>query len=343
MNKRITYLDFLRCLAICFVVVLHSITPILINPNFYSCSTWYLCMLVNPFTRAGVPLFLMISGFLLLSRSSTEQVWNFYRHSIPKLVIPLIAWSVIYYAAEVAFGQHPVEVDQFLGRFLNQGVSYHMWFVYTLVGIYLLCPFLKRIVNQCTWQQLVLLLGIILFPTTLRPILNQIFPVYIQLFSPLLEGYIGYFLLGYLLGNAKLPRVTRRLIYLGGLAGYGACLLGNLAQASSEGISLPMNGGYMLNHYLLSAGLFVFVRTFFEKHMLRLERFSRPLKKMSSLVFGVYWVHVLILNILTFLVNFQESLFMCVVVQITCTIVLSFLISAVIAAVPILRRIFLYV
>lgn len=339
MRQRIPYLDFLRCLAICLVVILHSIAATLVNPAFYSCLTWYLCMGFNPVDRTGVPLFFMISGFLMLSRSSTERVWDFYKHNIPKLVIPLTAWSLIYYAAEVACGQHPIDILDFLSRFLNQGVSYHMWFIYTLVGIYLLCPFLKRIVDHSSARQLVVLLGVILFPTTLRPILNQILPVDLYFFEPLMEGYLGYFLLGYLLGGAKFQKKTRILIYLGGVVGYAACLLGNLAQASPEGISLPMNNGYMLNHYLLAASLFVFFKTWFERHSARLEKCSRPLAQASNRVFGVYWVHVLILNVLTALVDFQGPLAVWVAVQIGCTLLLSFLISAIISAVPILRRV----
>lgn len=216
MKQRILYLDFLRCLAIIFVIILHSIMATLENPAFYQHPSWYLCMLVEPFDRTGVPLFFMISGFLLLSSPKTEHLWEFYRRNIPKLVIPLTAWSLIYHVAEVCYRQHPIDLHDFLSRFLNQGVTYHMWFVYTLLGIYLLCPFLKRMVDQCTSRQLVFLWVLILFPTTLRPILNHILPVYIHLFNPLLEGYIGYFLLGYLLGGAEFPKASRMLIYLGG-------------------------------------------------------------------------------------------------------------------------------
>lgn len=339
MRQRILYLDFLRCMAIFFVVILHSITPTLVNTGFYSCTTWYLCMGIDPFDRTGVPLFLMISGYLLLSRSSTERIWDFYKHNIPKLVIPLTAWSLIYYAAEVVYGQHPVEVDQFLDRFLNQGVSYHMWFIYTLLGIYLLCPFLKRIVDHSSAHQLIVLLGIILFPTTLRPILNQALPVYIYLFGPMMEGLIGYFLLGYLLGRARFPKRIRVLIYLGGVVGYAACLLGNLTQASPEGISLPMNGGYMLNHYLLASSIFIFFKNWFDRYSAELERFSRLLAKASNLVFGVYWSHALILNVLTSLIDFQGPLLVWVIFQIIGTLLLSFLCSAIISEVPILRRI----
>ena len=338
MDKRIPYLDFLRCLAICFVVVLHSITSTLVNPVFYQCSTWYLCMLITPFVRTGVPLFFMISGYLLLRRPSTEHIGDFYRHNIPKLVIPLTVWNLIYYAHETISGQHPIEIKQFLSRFFNQGVSYHMWFIYTLVGIYLLCPFLKRMIDHCTTRQLVLLLGIIMFPTTFRPILNQILPVYLFFFSPLMEGYLGYFLLGYLLGREQFQKKVRILIYLGGVAGYAACLFGNLVQASPEGIALPMNGGYMLNHYLLAASLFVFFRTWFETRTNRLEKWSGLLTRASNLAFGVYWIHVLILNVLTPLLHWNISLFPLLIAQTTLTLLLSFLFSAIISAIPILRR-----
>ncbi len=339
MKQRILYLDFLRCLAICFVVVLHSIASTLINPEFYQCNTWYLCMLINPFDRTGVPLFFMISGYLLLSCPNTEHIGDFYRHNIPKLVIPLTVWSLIYYAHEVISRQHSIEIKQFLSRFFNQGVSYHMWFVYTLVGIYLLCPFLKRIVDHCTTRQLALLLEIIIFPTTFCPILNYILPVYLYFFNPLMEGYLGYFLLGYILGREQFQKKVRILIYLGGMVGYTACLLGNLVQASPEEITLPMNGGYMLNHYLLAASLFVFFRTWFETDTNRLKKWSNQLARASNLAFGVYWIHVLILNIITARFHWNGSLFPMLVIQTILTLLLSFLFSAIIYSIPILRRI----
>ena len=123
MKQRIPYLDFLRCLALLFVIVLHSITPVIINPKFYSCTTWYLCMLINPLVRTGVPLFFMISGYLLLSRSSTRHFSPFYQHNIPKLLIPLTAWNLIYYWIEVDRTQTPFRLQDFFTRFLQQGVE----------------------------------------------------------------------------------------------------------------------------------------------------------------------------------------------------------------------------
>ena len=175
MGKRILYLDFLRCLAIVLVIVLHSIATFIVNPALYQSSSWYVCMIVDPFNRVGVPLFFMISGYLLLSRSSTEHVVMFYKHNIPKLVIPLVAWNIIYFFVEAYYEQREVELYDFMSMFFKQGTSIHMWFIYILLGIYLLSPFLKRIVDRCSQRELMILLCIILFPTTLRPILGNLY------------------------------------------------------------------------------------------------------------------------------------------------------------------------
>lgn len=338
-KERVLYLDFLRCLAIFFVIVLHSIATIIVNPAFYQCPSWYLCMIIDPFNRTGVPLFFMISGYLLLSSPKTERVWDFYKHNIPKLAVPLTTWSLIYYFAEVIYTQKPIDIYDFLSRFFDQGISFHMWFIYFLLGIYLLCPFLKHIVDYSSFKQLMVLLGIILFPTTIRPILNSVLPFDIYLFAPLMEGLIGYFLLGYLLGQMNFNKCTRVLVYLGGIIGYVVCLLGNLSAASLQAISLPMDGGYMLNHYLLAASIFVFFRALFEIHLDRVTRFSNILAKLSDLVFGVYWIHVLILYIITCFLGRNISIITFITLRIGYTVPLSFLISAVISAIPGIRYI----
>src|SRR5699024_2902032 len=84
----------------------------------------------------------------------------------------------------------------------------------------------------------------------------------IYLFGPLMEGCLGYFLLGYWLGRHPLHRRVRYFLYALGIAGYLAGTVGNLMAASPQEISLPLDGGYSLQHYLTSSAVFVWVRTF---------------------------------------------------------------------------------
>ena len=139
MRARIVYFDLLRCLAILLVIVLHSVANIIVNPAFYQLPSWYLCMTVDPFDRAAVPLFFMISGALFLNHSKSGRIWAFYRHNIPKLVVPLAAWSLIYYIYNSVRENTPLSAEHFFGLLFGPGVSFHMWFIYSLLGLYLLC------------------------------------------------------------------------------------------------------------------------------------------------------------------------------------------------------------
>lgn len=341
MKQRLRYLDFLRCWAICMVIVLHAMTPVLTNTQLYGTRTWLLCMLQNSFNRTGVPLFFMISGYLMLRDERTLDIGGFYQKHLPRIAVPLLVWNLIYLLPSVLSGGE--ELARLPGRYLatliNNGSSYHFWFVYTLLGIYLITPFLKRMVDGCTTAQLVVLLLIVVFPGAIRPFLNRTFPIYIYLFDPLMESYLGYFLLGYLLGSRTLSLRGRIAVYAGGAAGYALGVWGNMSTASAEGIPLPYNGGYNLNHYLLAAALFVFFRALFQ----RMDEAGHSgggavLAVLSDAVFGIYWCHVLVLNWISQALGAVLTLAQLLCVQVLLTAVIAFLVMAALSRVPVLRR-----
>ena len=334
MNKRYSYLDFLRCLAIFFVVVLHVVTPVLTNTGLYGSTSWYLCLFQNSLNRAGVPLFLMISGFLMLRDERTRDVGSFYKKRLPRLVLPLAVWNGIYYVGYALQGGEAISPVTYLRQLLNNGSAYHFWFVYTLLGIYLIAPFLKRIVDAAGVKEQIILLVIVMFPGAIRPWLNMAGPIYIFLFDPLMESYIGYFLLGYLLGSQNLNKKLRIGVYLGGVAGFLIGSVGNLVTASPEGIPLPFNMAYGMNHYLCAGAIFVLVKTFFEKHEAGLARLEKPLATLSGLVFGVYWVHVAVLELVSGFLSGDMPLPLLLVQETFLTLVLSLGVSWVISKIP---------
>ena len=120
----------------------------------------------------------------------------FYKKRLSRILIPLVIWNAVYCV------HYHKDVATYFAESINQGCAYHLWFLYLILGIYLLTPFLKQIVDHCTRSQLWWLLALICFAGTLRPLFNLATPFYLYLFPPMMEGYIGYFLFGYLLGTA---------------------------------------------------------------------------------------------------------------------------------------------
>lgn len=173
MRERIPYLDALRCLAIFLVVLLHNDGTVIVNTDCYGRPSWYLCMLLDGMVRLGVPLFFMISGYLLLNGTGAAEPAAFYRKKLPRLLVPLAVWNVIYHWTNAWQFQTDTGLPALLQKAFNRGTSYHMWYIYVLLGLYLLCPFLKRMVDGCTPRQLAALAGIILLPASVLPLVSQ--------------------------------------------------------------------------------------------------------------------------------------------------------------------------
>ena len=289
-----TYLYFLRVFSILLVILLHCVNPYLTNAALFGGRTWWICNVLNSITRAGVPCFFMMSGFLLLRDPRTLQIGAFYKKRLPRILIPLLVWNVLYFFYYRLMNGQPVDITDLIGEILDFGTAYHLWFVYTIFGIYLLLPFLKRIVDGCTPKQLWWFTLLLFFTGTIRPLLNQFLPVYIHLFEPLAEGYIAFFLLGYLLGSSALDRELRAAVYCGGAAGLLLGVWGNWYFSAPDALNLVFNGGYQINHVLAASALFVFFK---QLHWERLPRLCNAAKAWSGRTFGVYFIHVLAMDL----------------------------------------------
>ena len=295
-RRHCAYLDVLRCLAIYLVVGLHSIADPLTNKGLFATRTWWVLNVCSGLVRMGVPLFFMISGYLLLSDPRTLDIGKFYRRRLGKLLPPFLVWDVIYFLKRCAEEAVEPDILTFFKELASQGSKYHFWFVYQIIGLYLLMPFLKRIVDQCTTRELVIFLGVILLQPTLFRLLNVVQPViWFNLFRALVEGYAGFLITGYLLGSRELSRTARWWIYGLGLVGLVGGAWGNYVFSSPDHIDLVFNEGYSITHFLTSGACFVLAKQLTGKLP---QRLLRGTKKVSHLTYGIYLSHVLLLDLI---------------------------------------------
>lgn len=293
MKQRIFYLDFLRSFAIIMVLVLHSISPYISTADLFGTTSWYINIILNAFARTGVPIFLMISGYLLLSSDKCKDFKGFYKKSFIHIGIPLVFWNIAYYIAKCVAGNIDFKITNLLADFINCGTEYHLWYLYTLIGIYLIAPFLKILIENCNTKQLCWLLILMMFCTTIRPFINTITPVYIYLFDPLFNGYISCFLMGYILGNFKYNRKSIIAFSSVGLICFLISTIGHNLVSSTEKIDLIFNYGYSLCHYGLAACIFVMAKIFLEKRAM----FEKCITSLSKLSFGIYLIHVMVMDV----------------------------------------------
>lgn len=289
-KTQLSYLNYLRFGSILLVILLHSATQFVTNAAYYHLPSYQVILAVNEIGRAGVPLFFMMSGYLLLRNPRTLEFGSFYRRRLSRILIPLMIWNLVY---GIHYGMSPGVIFE---QTINQGCAYHFWFLYTLFGMYLITPFLKRIIDGCNRGQLWWLLILVGFTGTLRPMFNTVTPLYLYLFPPLMEGYIAYFLFGYVLGT--MPSGGKREFFVAffmTITGFFLGTMGNYLLSSPEQLTLPFNFGYSINHFLLAGGIFLLARNC---RWLEQPSPSAVGRVLASLTFQIYFVHVLAMDVL---------------------------------------------
>ena len=211
-RERIEYLDNLRFTAMLLILCVHITGVMASSVTEFGTADWELVNIFRNIGYSGPALFFMISGFLILNSEKTADVRLLLTKRLPRLVIPLIAWT----AVASAWLGHLAD-DYSLTGLLNRWVQglyepamTHFWFMFSLIAIYCLSPLLAvglKGLDSRGRMMLFVLIGIL----NLRAVLNCFLPESISrylnfdLLNKLLflDGALGCFLLGYWLGNMK--------------------------------------------------------------------------------------------------------------------------------------------
>lgn len=242
-------------------------------------------------TRWAVPVFLMISGALLLRQSKHigwNDVWRYER----RMALVLITFGYLFCILEEYVSLRVVGPELFWSSLFNllSGKSWaHLWYIYALMGIYLLLPVLKAFVASATNSDWRTLLCIMFVATILIPSINSAFGLELCT-SIWLPSYVFYFLLG--------DYAYRNLCLNAGLS--VSCL------------GLSVAGGVVRTLYALSGDYgswvrspsSVFVAPLALLVFLSFKRWlDRPFSShgavacLSSYSFGIYVLHPVFLNV----------------------------------------------
>lgn len=65
-----------------------------------------------------------------------------------KVIIPFVGWSILFYLFGVYKGYFPASIKEAIKLFINNGIIYHFWFFYMIIGLYLITPLLKILINH---------------------------------------------------------------------------------------------------------------------------------------------------------------------------------------------------
>ncbi len=212
-KKRIFYLDQLRALAIVAVIIIHvSNLWAWSSPGSFNWDIRYLFRITGIF---GVPLFLMLSGVLLLNRD--YKIWDFIKRRFPRVLIPFIFWTIIAIIIGVIsqnlfsyFNSVATAVPYIVETFLTS-----RWYVWMIIGVYLVMPIINDFVKNRGLKGVEYFL-VLWFITSILYSLSLYFNQSMYFLDlSFFAGPLGYVLLGYYLHNKEFNVSPDKLMIIG--------------------------------------------------------------------------------------------------------------------------------
>ena len=341
-SKRILYFDYLRIFATLAVMILHISAQ-----KWYSTSVtsfqWQTFNFFDSIVRWSVPIFVMISGALFLD--GDKSISEIYKKNILRIITAFIFWSVLYAFVNLAQGSGIVST-------CKQVITghYHMWFLFMIVGLYMIIPLVKKIVESQALAKYFLALASVfafiipqaiaivsIFNKTIGNTANTIIQKINFHFT---LGYTCYFILGYYLSKVDISKKMRCIIYILSILGFTSTIL--ISSFISIYISSPstvMYGNFTLNVMLESLGVFVFFK--YNVGINISERMQTTITKLSKFSFGAYLVHAMVIEQLNNILGLNTMSFnpiFSIIVITLITFVISFVISFICNNIPLLHK-----
>lgn len=288
-----SWADILRVFCIFGVIVIHACGSTIYSYGKISSIDWLEGNLLDSFVRCSVPLFVMLSGALIirLKVSSVHEVFK----RILKVLIPLMIWDFFFLLYVSHFSGSPLKLQSI---FINPPM-YHLWFVYMIIGLYLILPLFQMLfLSLIHRKEMQIYLFFVWFVISSLPIYMSTSCIanyqQLNLFQQInVFGYGGYFMIGAFLADqckqSKLPSYKFFIIFLAGVA---ATFLYTLYFSQVCNGLIETAYLYLSPNVILSSiALFIVFNGLSVKYWV-----ANYFKWVADKVFLIYFIHVVILE-----------------------------------------------
>lgn len=297
-------IDLLRILACIMVIMIHVSVRYVINDPIAS-SSWTINVFFDAIARAAVPLFMMISGKLLLEKKEVPTVKEIFSKYIFKMLKIYIIWSLFYTIVSVLIaGMTEAITIDLIFRFIMPKL--HLWYIAALITVYLLLPLFYAIRDYKEGIYLkyfvllffvfgILRTTILLLPFGINARLLYI-PKFLKLINYPLVELSGYFLLGYYLAkNQKKEIKSKRLIAIFLLTFLFVGFATYFISVKKSEVYIELYNNFVIFTFIEAVCLF---KLFLNLNLNKLSKSKQKLIiNFSNLTFGIYLIHLFVLEI----------------------------------------------
>jgi len=336
MEKTRNYgLDILRVLACYLVIQVHTGEFYYIGEGgtVLSGDSPFWVGILNSICRVSVPLFVMISGYLLLPVK--EDMKTFFTKRFTRVLIPFVVWCILYaiywaLKGQTTWAQAGVNI---LHIPVNFGVEVgHLWYIYMLLGLYLFAPVISPWIASASRKNMEFYLTIWVI-TLCVPYIHLVYPQILGEcywnHTPLLyyfSGFLGYMMLGsYIrkyLSEKKSWHITAGMLMI--ILGYAITAGGFISLLDATDVSkLELTWGFeTINVAMMSVGFFLLLK---DTHLINKDSvITKGITDISKISYGIYLAHIMILN---FFYKLLDSMIDPIQLKIPAIAILTFIVS----------------
>jgi surface polysaccharide O-acyltransferase-like enzyme len=302
-GERLFWADVLRAYAIAAVVIIHCCASFTFNFSSLRPADWWVCNILDSFSRAGVGLFVLLSGMFLLDRH--ESIAVFFQKRFTKVVIPFLFWQTFYAVWLALRTSHHVELSDVWPAILSKPTSFHLWYPFMLLGLYLATPILRIYVKNANKGNLQFFLVSWFIFACCAPVFERLFHWTVNIQPVIAIGYSGYFVLGYYL-RKHVQNMPSPALIITGVIGAGAITAAVTNHLSAARGALDESA----YDYLSPNVVILCICSFFALKRLASADWGnfnsafvqRMVSMTSQASYGIYLIHILILVTLAELV-----------------------------------------
>lgn len=292
-------LDQLRVAACAAVILLHVTLGSLESVPAFGVLWWIghcLCLI----SQWAVPVFVMISGALLLNpdHGASDSASVFYQKRLRRIGWPLLVWTALYFMIRGVFDHEPVTTAYVASHLLEADPPFHTFFLFVIAGLYLVTPMLRMLVRHLPSSQRQALILLIFGLATGYALANAWFWGNGRFLFSFFVPYLGYYLCGYEL--TQLPDSTFTKRHWAWAVGLSLLYIALVVPTYPDTLG-RQNGRFVLGYFsvpviVMSAAIF---RATWRTHRVTVRPCDSMTAKLCHRIaratFGIYLVHVAVL------------------------------------------------
>lgn len=224
-KQRLHYVDVSNCVAILFVLILHSAQ--LTHFGTGRSPQFMLTAVLQLVCIPAVYIFFMNSGATLLDYRKRQSTDVFARRRLSRVGVPFLFWTVVYYLYDIRHSAFPGPIrhsnpgiHDFINAFTNNGINNTFWFFYAIIALYLVTPIFSLLTEKHRKLILGAVIGYFMINDVLPYLGNltglSLVSNYVS--QPLLSSsFLGYFLMGYLIRIRYFSRQVENWLIVTGI------------------------------------------------------------------------------------------------------------------------------